>query len=130
MDADDLWQVARRNRNLVRAINISRGLKRTDEKPPADHWKVREPEKEAELLDAYYRFKGWTRDGVPTKPTLEKLGLGDVAEALVNRGILTGDETEVYTDQSCYSEKQKKEAVLAVRQAEKFTLTEYISKNK
>jgi aldehyde:ferredoxin oxidoreductase len=130
MDADDLWQVARRNRNLVRAINISRGLKRVDEKPPADHWKVREPEKEAKLLDAYYRFKGWTRDGVPTKPTLEKLGLGDVARELVNRGILTGDETTVYTDQSCYSEKQKKEALLAVRQAEKFTLTEYISKNK
>ncbi len=28
MDADDLWQVARINRNLVRSINISRGLKK------------------------------------------------------------------------------------------------------
>ena len=130
MDADDLWQVARRNRNLVRAINVSRGLKRVDEKPPEDHWKKREPENEQKLLDEYYKFKGWTNDGVPTKATLDKLGLDDVAEELIERGILKGHEDNCYTDQSCYSEGRPRDSVLNVRQAEHFTLTEYIIKNK
>jgi len=64
IDSDDLWQVARRNKNLVRSINISRGMRRADEKPPEDHWKKREPEKEKELLDEYYKFKGWTNDWI------------------------------------------------------------------
>jgi aldehyde:ferredoxin oxidoreductase len=130
LDADDLWQVARRNRNLVRSINVSRGLRRVDEKPPADHWSKREPEKEQVLLSDYYKFKGWTNDGIPTKATLDKLGLDYVAEELIKRGILTGDEDNCYVDQSCYSEGKPKEGVLSVRKAEQFTLTDYNIKNK
>ncbi len=130
LNADDLWQAARRNRNLVRAINIGRGLRRIDEKPPKDHWKVREPEKEQELLDEYYKFKGWTHEGIPSKATLDKLGLDYVAEELIKRGILTGSEDNCYTDHSCYSEGMKKEELVAVRRAEHFTLTEYNIKNK
>ncbi len=130
MDADDLWQVARRNRNLVRAINMSRGLRRADEKPPEDHWKVREPENEKKLLDEYYKFKGWTNEGVPTKLTLDKLGLDDVADELIKRGILKGNENICYKDQSCYSEGRPKDAAVSIRKAEKFTLTEYNIKNK
>ncbi|KJS00762.1 MAG: aldehyde dehydrogenase [Peptococcaceae bacterium BRH_c4a] len=92
LDADGLWEIASRNRNLIRAINIRRGLKRIDEKPPDDHWKIREPEMEQKLLDAYYEFKGWTNDGIPTKDTLDKLGLDYVSEDFVQRGILTGNE--------------------------------------
>ena len=130
MDADDLWQVARRNRNLVRSINISRGLKKIDEKPPENHWKKREPAKEQELLDAYYKFKGWTKEGIPTKATLQKLDLDDIAKEFIEKGILKGDEDICYVDQSCYAEGRKKEPLTAVRQAENFTLTEYLSKNK
>ena len=134
MDSDDLWQITRRSRNLVRAINISRGLKRADEKPPADHWIKREPENEQKLLDGYYKFKGWTNEGVPTKQTLDKLGLSDVADELIRRGHLKGDEDICYTDQSCYSEdrprpKDSAEA-LKFRKGKNFTLTEYIDKNK
>ena len=130
MDADDLWQIARRNRNLVRAINMTRGLKRADEKPPEDHWKKREPENEQKLLDDYYKFKGWTNEGVPTKLTLDKLGLDDVADELIKRGLIKGDEDICYKDQSCYSEGRPKDAEVGFRKAEHFTLTEYNIKNK
>lgn len=92
MDEEGLKEVYRRNRNLVRALNVRRGLRRADEKPPEDHWRKRFPELEATLLDTYYRFKGWNEDGIPTRATLEALGLGDVADDLAQRGILTGND--------------------------------------
>jgi len=49
MDEAGLTQVFNRNRNLVRAINVRRGLRRADEKPPEDHWKKRFPELEEKL---------------------------------------------------------------------------------
>jgi aldehyde:ferredoxin oxidoreductase len=92
IDQDKLWEIAQRNRNLLRAINVGRGLRRDVEKPPEDHWAVREPELEKQHLDAYYEFKGWTMDGIPTKERLEQLGLGYAAEEFIKRGILTGNE--------------------------------------
>jgi benzoyl-CoA reductase subunit BamB len=80
MDEEKLKDVYRRNRSLIRAINVRRGLRRADEKPPEDHWKKRFPELEEKLLDAYYTFKGWNKDGIPTKETLHKLNMDYVAE--------------------------------------------------
>jgi aldehyde:ferredoxin oxidoreductase len=93
LDSDGLWEIARRNRNLIRALNVRRGLRRKDEKPPEDHWQKRDPEMETRLLDAYYEFKGWNNDGIPTKETLDALGLEYVSEDFLERGILTADET-------------------------------------
>jgi benzoyl-CoA reductase subunit BamB len=92
MDKDKLTQIARRIRTLVRAVNIRRGMRRKDEKPPADHWKKRFPELETELLDAYYKFKGWNHQGIPTKGSLDELGLDYVSEDFLQRGILTEKE--------------------------------------
>jgi aldehyde:ferredoxin oxidoreductase len=92
LDSDGLWEIAKRNRTLIRAINIRRGLQRADEKPPEDHWAIREPENEKRLLDEYYKFKGWNNEGIPTKETLDKLGLDYVSEDLIRRGILTDNE--------------------------------------
>ncbi len=50
--------------------------------------KKRFPELEEQLLDAYYKFKGWNNDGVPTKETLEALDLGYIAEDL-NKEVFT-----------------------------------------
>lgn len=91
IDEAGLTQVYNRNRNLIRAINIRRGLKRADEKPPEDHWRKRFPELEEKLLDRYYEFKGWNHDGIPTRETLRALDLGDVAEDLGRRGIITNE---------------------------------------
>jgi aldehyde:ferredoxin oxidoreductase len=91
LDSDKLWEISSRNRNLVRAINARRGLRRRDEKPPADHWKKREPEKEQEVLSSYYEFKGWNKEGIPTKEKLDDLGLDYVSKDLLERGILKAD---------------------------------------
>jgi benzoyl-CoA reductase subunit BamB len=88
MDEDGLTQVYNRNRTLLRAVNVRRGLRRADEVPPEDHWKKRFPELEEKLLDAYYKFKGWDNQGIPTKETLQKLDLAYVAEDLEQRGII------------------------------------------
>ena len=92
MDEAKLTQAAKRYRTLVRAINIRRGMRRKDEKPPENHWKKRFPELEKELLDTYYKFKGWNDEGIPTKESLHELGLDYVAEDFVKRGILADGE--------------------------------------
>jgi benzoyl-CoA reductase subunit BamB len=92
IDEEGVKQVYKRNRSLVRAINVRKGLRRADEKPPEDHWKKRFPELEAQLLDRYYEFKGWNNDGIPTKETLRELGMGYVAEDLERRGIIKDEQ--------------------------------------
>ena len=93
LDEAALCHLTRRNRNLVRANNLRRGLTRADEKPPEDHWRRRFPELEEQLLDAYYKFKGWNSEGVPTRATLEELDLAYVADDFEARGILKGGGT-------------------------------------
>jgi aldehyde:ferredoxin oxidoreductase len=88
MDEVRLEEIYKRNRNLLRGINVRRGLRRKDERPPDDHWKKRFPEYEAKLTDEYYKFKGWNNEGIPTKETLQRLGLNFVGKDLERRGIL------------------------------------------
>ncbi|MBL7205950.1 MAG: aldehyde dehydrogenase [Desulfobacteraceae bacterium] len=106
MDEAELWKAAKRNRTLVRAVNIRRGMRRADEKPPEDHWKKRFPELEAELLDAYYKFKGWNNQGIPTKETLHELSLDYVSEDFLQRGILTDNEGTPSKETSVEKEKK------------------------
>ena len=91
-DKEKLWKNFQRIRTLVRAVNVRRGLRRKDERPPEDHWAVRDEKYEQELLSKYYAFKGWNREGIPTRQTLERLDLGYVADDLEQRGILSADE--------------------------------------
>ena len=106
MDEAELTQIAKRNRTLLRAFNIRRGLKRADEKPPEDHWRKRFPELEAKLLDEYYKFKGWNNQGIPTKESLHELSLDYVSEDFLQRGILTDDEGTPSKDNSAETEKK------------------------
>jgi benzoyl-CoA reductase subunit BamB len=94
MDEAGLTQVYKRNRNLIRAVNVRRGLRRADEKPPEDHWKKRFPELEEKLLDAYYKFKGWNNEGIPTKETLHALGMDTISEDFEQRGIIKNGKGE------------------------------------
>ena len=91
MDEHKLAQVYKRNRNLIRSINVRRGLRRVDEKPPEDHWRKRFPELEEQLLDSYYRFRGWDKQGIPTKKTLQDLELATVADDLEQRGVIKNE---------------------------------------
>jgi benzoyl-CoA reductase subunit BamB len=100
MDEEKLTEAAKRYRTLVRAVNIRRGMRRKDEKPPEDHWKKRFPELEEKLLDAYYKLKGWNDQGIPTRETLEEMGLEYVAEDFLKRGILSEDQVQPGKDAS------------------------------
>jgi aldehyde:ferredoxin oxidoreductase len=96
MDVDEVGvkKIVKRSRNLHRALNVRRGMRRSDEKPPEDHWKKRFPDLEANLLTSYYSFKGWNYDGIPTKETLHDLNLDYVAEDLEKRGVLSNGQDE------------------------------------
>lgn len=89
MTSEELAAVGQRINNVARLINIREGLSRKDDTLP---WKVMNlpipddgPMKGAFvsqdeldlLLDDYYKARGWTLDGVPTKAKLEELGLND-----------------------------------------------------
>lgn len=87
MDEAELTKILKRNRTLLRAVNVRKGLRRADERPPEDHWKSRFPEYEAELHDKYYEFKGWNKEGIPTRETLRELDLDYVGEDLEQRGV-------------------------------------------
>jgi benzoyl-CoA reductase subunit BamB len=105
MDEAKLTQATKRYRTLVRAINIRKGMRRKDDKPPENHWKKRFPELEKELLDTYYKLKGWNKEGIPTQESLHELGLDYVSEDFIQRGILTDSEG---TPSKAASSKRKK----------------------
>ncbi|MBW1616422.1 MAG: aldehyde dehydrogenase [Deltaproteobacteria bacterium] len=88
MDEEKLTKAAKRYRTLIRAINIRRGMRRKDDKPPENHWKKRFPELEEQLLDSYYKLKGWNNNGIPTEESLKELGLNYVSEDFIKREIL------------------------------------------
>jgi len=90
MDKDKLWDAATRNRTLLRALNVRRGMRRADEKPPEDHWRKRFPDLEKQLLDGYYKLKGFNSDGIPTKESLQALSLDYVVEDFEQRGVYHG----------------------------------------
>ena len=87
MSKDDVWQSATRTRTLMRALNVRRGMRRSDDKPPEDHWKKRFPDLEKQLLDQYYKLKGFNDQGIPTRESLQELQLHYVAEEFEQKGI-------------------------------------------
>jgi aldehyde:ferredoxin oxidoreductase len=84
---DELMQVGARRLNMMRMFNAREGFDRKQDKLPKKFFKalkgtgptagiaLTHEEIEA-ALDEYYRLAGWTPNGVPTAPTLEKLGIG------------------------------------------------------
>jgi benzoyl-CoA reductase subunit BamB len=93
LDEAGLTKITKRNRTLLRAVNVRRGMRRADEKPPEDHWKKRFPELEAKLLDEYYKYKGWDSQGIPTKESLRELDLAYIAEDFEQRGIIKNGQS-------------------------------------
>jgi hypothetical protein len=55
---------------------------------------------EQKHLDAYYEFKGWSKDGIPGKQTLDSLGLDYVSEDFIKRGIWTDEEAPLLQETS------------------------------
>jgi aldehyde:ferredoxin oxidoreductase len=84
---DELLTLGERRLNMMRVFNAREGINRNQDKLPAkfhwqplnggptDGWKIDKSEFEAALED-YYRQSGWEiESGIPTRHTLERLGL-------------------------------------------------------
>ncbi|MHA1711395.1 MAG: aldehyde ferredoxin oxidoreductase family protein [Candidatus Freyarchaeota archaeon] len=91
---DELLLASERVYNLTRAIGIRRGLKPEREewlpervfKDPVPKGTVRgstlDKKKFREMIQTYYKLRGWNERGIPTREKLVELGLEDVARAL------------------------------------------------
>ena len=91
---DELQEIGERRLNLMRAFNAREGIDRRRDTLPekffkkalrggaSDGLKLDREEFEA-ALDTYYQQSGWdVESGVPTRPTLERLELGWVADQI------------------------------------------------
>jgi len=99
MDIDEakLTEMARRTINLVRAYNVGAGINRKDDtvpemffqRTPAPPFQKLDRGLFNKWVDKFYEIRGWNSDGIPTKETLDELGLDYAKEGLEQRGILT-----------------------------------------
>ncbi|MGM0687698.1 MAG: aldehyde ferredoxin oxidoreductase C-terminal domain-containing protein, partial [Promethearchaeati archaeon] len=83
---------AHRVATLSRLFNVREGISRKDDKLPPRLW---EPETQGpregmksfiskedfeKSLDRFYELRAWNNNGIPTKETIEKLGLAGIVE--------------------------------------------------
>lgn len=90
MNAETLMKTGERIFNAKRLFNTREGIRRADDALPERI--LTAPKKEGpakgnippleKMLQEYYRFRGWDRDGVPTKEKLEDLGMDFPQQAL------------------------------------------------
>ncbi len=90
-DVNWLMTIGERVYNLERLFNIREGLSRKDDSLPyrVTHEPIKNgvskgnyvtEEELQSMLDEYYEVRGWSREGIPTKMQLFKLGLEKEAE--------------------------------------------------
>ncbi|MFC1945276.1 aldehyde ferredoxin oxidoreductase family protein [Chloroflexota bacterium] len=92
MSGDDLMKIGERICNVEKAFNIIHaGNRRKDDTLPRIFFEERDesdgPHGMSEvvfqgMLDEFYEFRGWDKEGIPTRERLEELGLNDIAEDL------------------------------------------------
>lgn len=76
--ANSLSQIGERIHNLERIINLKLGFTRKDDSLPPKLIEEHLGEEQIELdimLDEYYEFRGWTREGIPTEKKILELEL-------------------------------------------------------
>jgi aldehyde:ferredoxin oxidoreductase len=91
MPVERLKRIGERIYNLQRCYNARHGITRADDRLPRRFSEEPSPSGNArgetiqleEMLDEYYRLRGWDlRTGWPTKEKLQELGLADALEEL------------------------------------------------
>jgi aldehyde:ferredoxin oxidoreductase len=96
--AEDVAAVGERVNNLARVFNIREGFTRKDDTLPervlteplkAGNSKGQYISREEldQMLDEYYKERGWTPEGVPTREKLLALGLAEAASDLEKMGL-------------------------------------------
>lgn len=107
IDENEGMKIARRVAMLTRAYNVRLGISRKDDAPPERFFQeattppVLPPLNRTifnSTIDAYYKLKGYNREGIPEKEVLDELGLDYVHEDLVQRGILANEEDKTNRD--------------------------------
>jgi len=87
---DELRRIGARGWTLERLFNLREGLSKKDDTLPERFFKLPIPEGPSKgavvnrkdfdaELEAYYRLWGWTKEGVPTRHAMRKLGIEDLA---------------------------------------------------
>lgn len=99
VDGADLLEAGERIYNVEKAFNARLGLDRKDdnfsnpekflEEPLPDGGGKGEVFELGQMLDDYYRARGWGLDGLPARAKLEALGLKDAADELESMGRLS-----------------------------------------
>ena len=90
---EDVERIGERICNLERAFNVREGVSRKEDKlpyrvmeepvPNGPHHGMRCSREELDqMLDEYYRLRGWTDQGIPTREKLHELQLDFVADDL------------------------------------------------
>ena len=97
LSTEDVERIGERICNLERAFNVREGISREDDMlprrvmeepvPNGPHKGMRCSRHELDrMLDEYYRLRGWTDQGIPTRDKLHELGLDFVADELWGSG--------------------------------------------
>lgn len=108
VDIEEVLRIGERINNLERAMLVRWGLSRKDDYLPRRFREEPLPANSGpaaglvfendELLDEYYRFRGWDPNtGWPTRRKLDELGLGWVSEDLKSRGMTLSEDYEVWS---------------------------------
>lgn len=98
-DWKELHKCGTRVYNVERAMQARYGLRRKDDYPPDRFFEEPVPsgpqrgavlnrERYDGLLSAYYRYRGWSEEGIPRRDCLESLGLSEVAKDLETRKVI------------------------------------------
>jgi aldehyde:ferredoxin oxidoreductase len=98
-DVQGLRTVAERISNLRRCFNVREGVTREMEQLHPRFTEEPMPEGPAKgqvcdldpMLDEYYEVRNWTKDGLPKRSELKRLGLEDVADELAKMGKVVDD---------------------------------------
>jgi len=101
---EELEQCAERERIIQRSFNHLLGLNRKDDYPPQHTFEhplkasfhgqdmnlLLDKQRYEETLTEFYKLSGYDeKTGIPTRETLKRLGLEDLAKDLTKRGVLT-----------------------------------------
>jgi aldehyde:ferredoxin oxidoreductase len=103
---ETLFNIAKRIKNLERAFVVRDGITRENDmlpkrsfNQPMENGKVLDFDKFEKMKDDYYNHRGWdVSTGIPTRETLEEIGLGDVASDLNKLGKLPNDTEKINSE--------------------------------
>ncbi len=89
---ENLFESAERAYQVERCFNALLGITRKDDSRKGTKRGEEDPINHPGMLDEYYRYRGCSNEGLPTRKRLEEIGLSDVAEDLAKSGKISDDE--------------------------------------